>query len=117
MSDDPSNKVIDIFRRHRHGDHVESEECGEMVISPDGFNYVSVKQEHNNGNMGEASQLEIAASRHYLIKMMEVHHETEQIRINNYYIPGDRLTEFMLSLPQRPGQLLEIKQLLPDQMA
>jgi len=67
----------------------------------------------SNENSGEL----IAASRHDLIKMIEVRHDTEQICINNNYIPDDLLTEFMLSLPQRPGQLLESWQLLPDQVA
>jgi hypothetical protein len=119
VHDEINNKVVSIFKRHRRGDHFhfDLEEGGEMVISPDGFNYVSIKYDNNSGNNGEESQLEVAAGRHYLVKMMEVHHDPEQVRLNNYYIPGERLEEFLLSLPQRPGKCLEIKQILPDYMA
>ncbi len=119
IHDDMNNKVVSIFQRHRRGEHFhfELEEGGEMVISPDGFNYVSLKYEHNNGNTGEEAQREIAVSREYLIKMMEVHHDPEQVRLNTYYVPGEKLEAFMLSLPQRPGTLLEVRQILPDHTA
>lgn len=118
MSDDISNKVINIFQRHRRGEHFhfEVEEGGEMVISPDGFNYVTIKHD-SNGLNGEESLLEVAAAKQYVAKMMEIHHENGTVRLNNYIVPGDRLSEFMLSLAQRPGQLLEIKQFIPDTMA
>ncbi|HEY9687716.1 MAG TPA: hypothetical protein V6C52_12140 [Coleofasciculaceae cyanobacterium] len=122
MTDDISNKVINIFQRHRRGEtfHFEVEEGGELIISPDGFNYVSLKQDVNgqiNGNNGERVQMEVAEVKHYIVKMMEVHHEGQSIRLNNYYIPGERLEEFMLSLANRPGRLLEIKQFIPDMNA
>jgi hypothetical protein len=117
MSDDISNKVINIFQRHRRGENLcfeVDEEGGELVISPDGFNYVSLKQERG-GNHDEKDQLEIAANRRYIVKMMEVHADT--IRLNNYDVPGERLEEFLLGLPNRPGKILEIKQFIPDHMA
>ena len=118
MSDELSHKVINIFQRHRRGEHFhfEVEEGGEMIISPDGFNYVSIKH-GSHGVNGEESLVEVAAVKHYIAKMMEVHPDSDTVRLNNYCIPGDRLQEFMLSLPQRPGKLLEIKQFIPDNMA
>lgn len=118
MSDDISSKVINIFQRHRRGEHFhfDMEEGGELVISPDGFNYVSIKHDHP-ASSEEGSLWEVAGMRHYIIKMMEAHHEGNSIRLNNYYIPGERLEEFLLSLPQRPGKILEIKQFIPDNMA
>ncbi len=117
MSDDISN-VINIFQRHRRGEHLhfEVEEGGEIIISPDGFNYVSIKQD-GNGNHDETTLNEIAKKKHYIFKMMEVHNEGHTVRLNNYYVPGDRLEEFLLSLPHRPGSILEIKQFIPDHMA
>lgn len=111
MTDEISNKVINIFQRHRRGDslHFEVEEGGELIISPDGFNYVSLKQDRH----GEDSPyVDIAAMKHYIIKMMEVHEHS--IRLNNYYVPGDRLQEFLSTLSSRPGKVLEIKQFIPD---
>ncbi len=111
MSDEISNKVINIFQRHRRGDnlHFEVEEGGELVISPDGFNYVSIRQDRS---AEEIAAQEVAAKKHYIIKMMESHDHA--VRLNNYYVPGERLEEFLLSLASRPGHVLEIKQFIPD---
>ena len=117
MNDEHHSKVIDIFRQPHHHEQSPDDLLEEVVTTPDGFQYISVKQERNCGNQGEESQIEIAASRHYVVKMMEVHHEPEALRINNYSVPGERLEEFLLNLSQRPGKLLEIQQLLPDHMA
>lgn len=118
MSDDISNKVINIFQRHKRGEHFhfEVEEGGELIISPDGFNYVSIKHEHQT-TTEENAHRETADMKHYIIKMMEAHHESGTLRMNNYYVPGERLEEFLRSLPQRPGKVLEIKQFIPDNMA
>lgn len=118
MSDDISSKVINIFQRHRQGDslHFEVEEGGELVISPDGFNYVSLRQD-SNGHNSEKNLQEVAGSRHYIVKMIEMHNDGHTVRLNNYYIPGERLEEFMLNLANRPGRLLEIKQFIPDMNA
>ena len=115
MSDD-SNKVISIFQRHRRGEefHFEVEEGGELIISPDGFNYFSAKQDCD-GAEEERALLELADAKHYIVKMIESHESA--MRTNNYYVPGGRLQEFLLSLPNRPGKIVEIKQFIPDHMA
>jgi hypothetical protein len=92
------------------------EEGGEMIISPDGFNYVSIKH-GTNGVNDEDSLLDVSEAKHYVIKMMELHHDSNTVRLNNYFVPGKRIEEFMLSLNQRPGKLLEIKQFIPDTTA
>lgn len=119
MSDEISSKVINIFQRHRRGEHLhfEVEEGGELIISPDGFNYVSLKQDRNGHGHDEKTLREIAEAKHYIVKMIEAHHDTGAVRLNNYYVPGGRLAEFMLSLPHRPGKILEIKPFIPDGMA
>ena len=121
MTDDINHKVISIFQRQRHSENAhhgatELEEGGELIISPDGFKYVSLKEDVN-GNNDEAAQIEMAGKKHYLIKMMEVHHENGSIRLNNYHVSGERLEEFLLSIASRPGRLLEIKQFIPDMNA
>ncbi len=118
MTDDLSNKVISIFQRHRRGDHFhfEVEEGGEMIISPDGFNYVTIKHDCQGVN-DETALHDVGDAKHYVIKMMEIHHESNTVRLNNYLVPGNRLEEFMLSLSQRPGKLLEIKQFIPNTTA
>jgi hypothetical protein len=118
MSDEISNKVINIFQRHRRGDHFhfDIEEGGELIISPDGFNYVSLKQE-SDGLNNEENLLDVAAKKYYIFKMMEMHHDSNTVRLNNYYVPGSRLEEFIHSLCNRPGKILEIKQFIPDGMA
>ncbi|WP_373530978.1 hypothetical protein [Vampirovibrio sp.] len=118
MTDEISNKVISIFQKHRRGDHFhfEVEEGGEMIISHDGFNYVSIKHD-SNGLNDEDSLNEVGEAKHYVVKMMELHHDSGNVRLNNYFVPGKRIEEFMLSLSQRPGKLLEIKQFIPDTTA
>jgi hypothetical protein len=115
---DISSKVINIFQRHRRGEHLhfDIEEGGELIISPDGFNYVSLKQESDGLNT-EENLLDVASKKSYIFKMMEMHHDSHTVRLNNYYVPGSRLEEFLSSLPTRPGKLLEIKQFIPDGMA
>lgn len=118
MSDDIKSKVISIFERHRreeHG-HFQVAEGEEFAISPDGFHYATLKHEHA-GPGEEKSLLEMASCKHYMFKMMETHPDSHTIRLNNYHVPGDRLEEFLLSLPGRPGTLLEIRQFIPDHMA
>ena len=117
-TDDISSKVISLFERHRRGEPVplELEEGGEMIMSPDGFNYVSLKQDRNGQN-NEKVLAEMAACRHYLVKMVELHPEGHPIRLNNYHVPGERLQEFLQTLPHRPGKILEISQFIPDHMA
>jgi hypothetical protein len=121
MGEDISHKVISIFQRHRRGESIEQmdplmEEGGELTVTPDGFHYISIKQE-NHFPYDETTLLETANLKHYIVKLMEVHHESQTIRLNNYHVPGGQLQEFLLSLPQRPGTLLEIKQFIPDNMA
>jgi hypothetical protein len=121
MSDDISHKVINIFQRHRRGEAIEQtdpllEEGGELINTPDGFHYISIKHENQAPN-DETTLRETADLKHYIVKLMEVHHESRTVRLNNYHVPGARLQEFLLSLPQRPGTLLEIKQFIPDHMA
>ena len=119
MTDDVSSKVISIFQRHRHGEHPhpELEEGGELVVSPDGFNYVSFKYDQN-GHQQEDLSWETAYKKHYVVKMIEMHHhDSEWMRLNSYEVPGDRLEEFLLALSHRPGKILEIKQYIPDHMA
>lgn len=109
-----NNKVISLFQRHRRGEHFHFtvDEGGEMVISPDGFNYVTFRQD--DAHQTEMLK-EVAKTRHYIVKMLEEHRDTA--RLNNYHIPGELLDEFLKSLSQRPGRILEIKQFLPDTMA
>lgn len=118
MNDDISSKVINIFQKHRRGDHFhfDIEDGGELIISPDGFNYVSLKQD-SDGLNNEENLLDVAARKYYIFKIMEMHHETKTVRLNNYYVPGSRLEEFIRSLSTRPGKILEIKQFIPDGMA
>ncbi|MBX2860259.1 MAG: hypothetical protein KTR14_03430 [Vampirovibrio sp.] len=114
MTEELQEKVINIFRRARRGEHVHipGEEDGEMVDSPDGFSYVTLKQNQDGDHHDEDELVETAARKHYLVKMLE--HHKDAIRINNYHVPGDRLEEFMSTLESRPGKVLEIKQFLPD---
>ena len=109
-----NHKVISLFQRHQQGEHFHFpvDEGGEMVISPDGFNYVSFR--HDGPHETEMLK-DVAKTRHYIIKMIEEHRD--HARLNNYHIPGERLEDFLKSLPQRPGRILEIKQFLPDNMA
>jgi hypothetical protein len=118
MSDDINHKVISLFQRHRHDESAVDvlEEVGDLATSPDGFVYFSVKHEQE-GLLAEQNLTDVAVAKHYIVKMMEVHHESHTVRVNNYDVPGDRLEDFLLSLSQRPGKILEIKQFIPDHMA
>jgi hypothetical protein len=111
------HKVINIFQRHRRGEHFhfEVEEGGELIISPDGFNYVSFKTAHVYDSDSDEALQELANKKHYLVKILEHHREAS--RVNNYYVPGERLEEFLLSLPHRPGKILEIQQVIPNTTA
>lgn len=113
-----TSKVISIFQRHRRGDtlHFPVEEGGELIISPDGFNYVSFRQEKpagdHAGDILAQEYLEVAHCRHYIFSFLENHKEF--VRVDNYYVSGDKLTEFLKGLSKRPGKLIEIKPFIPD---
>ncbi len=116
MGDEFSHNVISLFQRHRRGESGvwDALENGELTATPDGFNYLSSL--HEIGGLADGESLsEVAYTKHYLVKMMEEHRE--HIRLNQYEVPGERLEEFLLSLRTRPGQILEIKQFIPDHMA
>lgn len=117
MTDDIHNKVVSIFQKHRRGDnfHFQVDEEGEMVITPDGFNYVTLKHSKDHGRHNEGSLFEIGDQKNYIFKFVEPH--DNDIRIDNYYVTGDRLMEFLGSLDKRPGRLVEIKQFLPEHLA
>jgi hypothetical protein len=117
MTDEMKNKVIHIFQRHQRGDHFhfEVDEGGELVISPDGFNYVSFKTLHAADPESGDSLMELAQKKHYIIKMLEHHRDSD--RVNNYYVSGERLEEFLTTLHQRPGKILEIERFYPDNPA
>lgn len=110
------HKVISIFQKHRHGEqlHFDVEEGGVLVISPDGFNYVSFKTSNlvEIESMDLDTILEMAKKKHYIIKMLEHHKDSD--RLNNYYVSADRLEEFLLSLSSRPGKVVEIERFYPD---
>lgn len=116
MTEEINNKVINIFQRHKKGDHFffPVEEGGEMVISPDGFNYVTLKQPKGNGNGELDAMVEIAERKHYIVKFVEDHKDS--LRIDSFHVPGGRLEEFLSSLEKRPGKLVEIKPFYPDQI-
>lgn len=118
-NDDDASKVIHIFERHRRGEHLHFpiEEGGELIVSPDGFNYVSFREDNPLPSspthpQAEAGYLEVAHARHYIFKFIEPHKDYQ--RIDNYYVPGDKLHEFIQSISRRPGQLIEIKPFIPD---
>lgn len=113
-NDEIQNKVINIFQRHKKGDqyHFDVEEGGHLVISPDGFNYVSFKMPPADVSDQEESTLELASKKHYLIKMLERHRDCDMI--NHYYIPGSKLNAFLTTLKDRAGEILEIDRFYPD---
>lgn len=117
MTDDIHNKVVSIFQKHRRGEnlHFAVDDEGEMVITPDGFNYVTLKHDVDQGRYNVESLRELGDQKNYIFKFIEPHEN--DIRIDSYYVTGDRLMEFLNSLDKRPGKLLEVKQFLPDHLA
>ena len=117
--DEHHNKVIKLFERHRRGDQFHfdvGEEGGKMIISPDGFHYVSFHFSNaQEAAQHEQEELTLAQKRSYIFKILEHHKDTA--RVNHYHVPGERLEEFLESLPQRPGTLLEIKPFIPNTTA
>lgn len=109
------HKVIDLFKRHGHGVFpADIAAAGECAISPDGFQYITLRQSQDSPH-GEDELQALAHKKHYLIKMLE--HHREAIRINHYHVPGERLTAFLRDLDKRPGQLLEIQPFFPETTA
>lgn len=117
MTEELHHKVINIFQRHRRGDHFhfEVEEGGELVISPDGFNYVTFRLDRQGEGPNEEALWEIAEKKHYIIKMLE--HHKEMTRLCNYYVPAERLEDFLSGLSNRPGKIVEIERFIPDTTA
>lgn len=114
MADEIDHKVISIFQKHKKGDqyHFDVGEGGHLVISPDGFNYVTFKLPDATESDQEESLFDMAHKKHYLIKMVERHRDNDLI--NHYYVPGSKLDEFFETLSQRPGKILEIDRFYPD---
>lgn len=112
------HKVIYLFQRHHPHPHsgdfskAVEEEGGTLFDTPDHFTYISYKRGSLDDHHCENDALEVAAKKHYIIKMLE--HHADAIRLNHYHVPGERLSEFLLSLPHRPGKILEIKQFIPN---
>ena len=115
MSD---SNIINLFEKHRRGEHfhLPMDNDGEFVVSPDGFNYVSIKHTPDDTkSLDEKHHIEIAKAKHYVFKFLE--HHSDSIRVDNYYVPGERLVEFMKTITNRPGKLVEIQQYIPDNPA
>ncbi|MBY0404789.1 MAG: hypothetical protein K2X66_12890 [Cyanobacteria bacterium] len=117
MPDEINHKVVSIFQKHRRGEqfHFDVDEGGVLVICPDGFNYVSYKLDSLPNLEGEETLLELASKKHYIVKILEQHKGSDFI--NNYYISGEQLSDFLLSLANRPGKVVEIERFYPDHTA
>ncbi|MBY0449738.1 MAG: hypothetical protein K2X01_03840 [Cyanobacteria bacterium] len=119
MSDELDSKVIHIFERHKKGDHFhfEVEEGGELVISPDGLNYVTFKYFPPEAVTLEEQAKQHFASKFYLVKMLESHKQSGVTRINHYHVSGEQLESFLKSLDKRPGTLIGVESYLPNTTA
>ena len=118
MPDSNDHKVVSIFQRHKRGEHfhIPVEEGGELIISPDGINYVSFRSDKGETHMSEADLLEVSSKKHYIIKMLESH-KNGDFRLDHYYVDAQQLETFISTLESRPGKLLGIDPFFPETTA
>ncbi len=109
-SDELDSKVIHIFERHK-------DDGGELVISPDGLNYVTFKYLPPEAITVEEQAKQHFASKFYLVKMLESHKQSGVTRINHYHVCGEQLESFLKSLDKRPGTLIGVESYLPNTTA
>ena len=122
--DDTPGNVVSLFE-HQHPKRAEQasflkqagDDAGELVVTPDDFNYVSKREDNPLPQSAahpavEPGYLDTTHKKHYLFKFLE--HHKDHCRVDTYHVPGDRLLEFIESIPRRPGRLIEIQQFIPD---
>jgi hypothetical protein len=118
MPEDNDSKVVSIFQRHKRGEHyhIPVEEGGELIISPDGINYVSFRSDRGEIQMSEDDLWDVSSKKHYIVKMLESHKNGE-FRLDHYHVSALQLEPFLKTIDQRPGKLLGIEPFFPETTA
>ena len=114
MTDDISNKVIDIFKRHKRNKPADTKE---KVKTFAGFSYVRLDTDVNGYPFKEENLLEYAKECHYIVKVMR--EKNGSISLYSYSVPNEKLLDFLLKFRNNElnGTIIEIDKFLPKDLA
>lgn len=114
MSDEISNKVINIFKKHCNNKPVNSIE---KVKTFAGFSYVRMDSDVNGYSFKEENLLDYAKNCHYIVKVMR--EKNDGISLYSYNVPNDKLLDFLLMFRNNElnGTIIEIDKFLPRDLA
>ena len=115
MTEEISQKVINIFSKHKNGKQADLDE--KIVKCEDGICYICIKHDKHGNAFEEKDLQEIANETQYIIKVM-VNHSTSPY-IYNYKVPGDKLMKFLLDYVtnKKEGKIIEIEKYIPTDLA
>jgi len=115
MPDKISEKVVNIFNRHKKQMPLETDE--KVVRCENGICYVCVKKDENGNYYKEHTLLERSKKCQYIVRVMVK--QTEYPYIYNYKVPGDKILDFLAGYinGENEGQIIEIENYYPHELA
>ena len=114
MTDDISNKVINIFKKHTKNKQADSKE---KVKTFAGFSYVRLDTDVNGYPFKEENLLDYAKDCHYIVKVMK--EKNGGVSLYSYNVPNAKLLDFLLMFRNNElsGTIIEIDKFLPKDLA
>ncbi len=114
MTDEISNKVINIFKKHNSNKHADLKE---RVKSFAGFSYVRLDKDVNGYPFKEENLLDYAKDCRYIVKVMR--EKNGGVSLYSYNVPNDKLLDFLLMFRNNElsGTIIEIDKFLPRDLA
>jgi hypothetical protein len=115
MTDDISQKVINIFSKHKNDKSFDEDE--KVIKCEDGVFCICVKNDKHGNAFDEEDLIEMANECQYIIKIMVNYSKTPYIY--NYKVPGDKLMKFLSDYitHKKEGKIIEIEKYIPTDLA
>lgn len=114
MTDEISNKVINIFNKHIKNKPISAKE---KVKTFAGFSYVRMDADVNGYPFKSDYLLEYAKECHYIVKVMRK--KNGGLSLYSYNVPNDKLLDFLLMFRNNElnGTIIEIDKFVPKDLA
>ncbi len=114
MSEEISEKVINIFNKHIKNKQTNPDEKVKSFL---GFSYVRLDEDVNGYPFKKSNLEDYAKDCHYIVKVMR--EKDKRVCLYSYNVPNDKLLDFLLMFRNNKlnGTIIEIDKFLPKDLA
>ena len=114
MSEEISEKVINIFNKHIKNKQTNPDEKVKSFL---GFSYVRMDEDVNGYPFKKSKLEDYAKECHYIVKVMR--EKDKKVCLYSYNVPNDKLLDFLLMFRNDTlnGTIIEIDKFLPKDLA